>query len=99
MTETAKRLLDTFDSLPEQERQKVVREILRRTALAEHPSLEDAELLAGSHSTPKRIRTPSPPPSSLFTSGPLRENFGHFRPREFWRQRVSPLQQLTHPGP
>lgn len=46
MTETAKRLLDTFDSLPQQEREEVVREILRRTALAEHPSLEDAELLA-----------------------------------------------------
>jgi len=46
MTETAKRLLDTFDSLPEQERREVAREILRRTALAEHPSLEDAELLA-----------------------------------------------------
>ena len=46
MTETAKRLLDTFDSLPEQERQEVAREILRRTALAEHPSLEDEELLA-----------------------------------------------------
>ena len=42
----AKRLLDTFDSLPEQERHEVAREILRRTALAEHPSLEDAELLA-----------------------------------------------------
>lgn len=46
MTDTAKRLLDTFDSLPEPERQEVAREILRRTALAEHPSLEDAELLA-----------------------------------------------------
>ena len=46
MTETAKRLLDTFDMLPEPERQEVAREILRRTALAEHSSLEDAELLA-----------------------------------------------------
>ena len=46
MTEAAKRLLDTFDSLPEQERHEVAREILRRTALAEHPALEDAELLA-----------------------------------------------------
>ena len=46
MTGTAKRLLDTFDSLPEQERREVAREILRRTALAEHTSLEDAELLA-----------------------------------------------------
>ena len=34
-----------FDSLQEQERQEVAREILRRTALAEHAPLEDAELL------------------------------------------------------
>lgn len=46
MTETAKRLLDTFDSLPEPERQEVAREILRRIVLAEHGSLEDAELVA-----------------------------------------------------
>ncbi|MBI2564280.1 MAG: hypothetical protein HYW08_18235 [candidate division NC10 bacterium] len=37
---------DTFDSLPEPERQEVMREILRRTALAKHGPLEDAELLA-----------------------------------------------------
>ena len=43
--EMAKRLLDMFDSLQEQERQEVAREILRRTALAEHAPLEDAELL------------------------------------------------------
>ena len=46
MTETAKRLLDTFDALPEPERQEVAREILRRTALAEHGPLEDADLVA-----------------------------------------------------
>lgn len=46
MTEMAKRLLDTFDALPEPERQEVAREILRRTALAAHGSLEDAELVA-----------------------------------------------------
>ena len=46
MTETAKRLLDTFNALPEPERQEVAREILRRTAVAEHGSLEDAELVA-----------------------------------------------------
>jgi len=46
MTETTKRLLDTLDALPEPERQEVAREILRRTALAEHSSLEDAELVA-----------------------------------------------------
>lgn len=46
MTETIKKLLDTFDSLPEPDRQEVAREILRRTALGEHGSPEDAELLA-----------------------------------------------------
>ena len=46
MTETARKLLDSFDALPEPERQEVAREILRRTALAEHDSLEDAELVA-----------------------------------------------------
>jgi hypothetical protein len=42
----AKRLLDTFDALPEPERQEVAREILRRTALAVHGSPEEAELVA-----------------------------------------------------
>jgi len=46
MTETVKRLLDAFDALPEPERREVAREILRRTAPAEHGSLEDAELVA-----------------------------------------------------
>ena len=46
MTDTARRLLDTFDALPEPERQEVAREILRRTALAEHGSLENAEVVA-----------------------------------------------------
>lgn len=46
MTETAKRLLETFDALPEPERQEVAAEILRRTALAANGSLEDAELVA-----------------------------------------------------
>lgn len=49
MTETAKKLLDTFDALPEPERQEVAREILRRTALAEHGPLEDAELVGLAH--------------------------------------------------
>jgi len=44
MTETAKRLMDTFNALPEPERQEVAREILRRTALAEHGSLEARRL-------------------------------------------------------
>ena len=46
MTETARRLLDTCDALPEPERQEVTREILRQTALAEHGSPEDAEMVA-----------------------------------------------------
>lgn len=46
MTETSRKLLGTFDALPEPERQKVAREILRRTALAEHSPLEDAERVA-----------------------------------------------------
>ena len=46
MSETAKRLLDTFDALPELEQQEVASEILRRTALAEHGTLEDGDLVA-----------------------------------------------------
>ena len=46
MSETAKRLLDTFDALPDPERHEVACEILRRTALAEHGALQDAELAA-----------------------------------------------------
>ncbi len=46
MTETAKKLLETLYALPEPERQEVAREILRRTVLAEHGWLEDAELVA-----------------------------------------------------
>jgi hypothetical protein len=38
--------LDAFDSRPEPERHAVAREILRRTALAEHGPLDDGELLA-----------------------------------------------------
>jgi hypothetical protein len=45
MTETARKLLHAFDSLSEPERHEVAREILRRTALAEHGPLDDAELL------------------------------------------------------
>lgn len=46
MTETARKLLDAFESLPEPERHEVAREILRLTALAEHGALGDDELLA-----------------------------------------------------
>jgi len=45
MTETARKLLHAFDSLPEPERHEVAREILRRTVLAEHGPLDDTELL------------------------------------------------------
>lgn len=46
MTETARKLLDAFESLPEPERHEVAREILRLTALAEHGPSGDDELLA-----------------------------------------------------
>lgn len=46
VTETAKKLLNAFDSLAETDRHEVAREILRRTALAEHGPPDDAELLA-----------------------------------------------------
>jgi len=46
MTETGKKLLDTFDSLPENERQEVALEILRRTAFAEHNVPSESELTA-----------------------------------------------------
>lgn len=45
MTETTRRLLDAFESLPEAERHEVAREILRLTALAQHGPLTDDELL------------------------------------------------------
>ena len=46
MTEAAKKLLDTFDSLPEAARRDVLLEILRRAALAEHESPSDDDLVA-----------------------------------------------------
>lgn len=46
MSEAAKKLLHTFDSLPEAERRQVAFEILRRTALADHDLPTDAELVA-----------------------------------------------------
>lgn len=45
MTETAQRLLDTFESLPETERHEVAVEILRRTSLVEDGALAESELL------------------------------------------------------
>ena len=46
LTDTAKRLLDTLDSLPEVERQEVFREVLRRAALSEHESPSGDDLIA-----------------------------------------------------
>lgn len=49
MTETAKKILDSFDSLPEAERREVALEILRRTVSAEYGGPDDAELLAAAN--------------------------------------------------
>lgn len=46
MTETAKKLLDVFDSLPSAERQEVLRELLRRAAFSEHEIPDDDDLTA-----------------------------------------------------
>lgn len=46
MTETARRVLNALDSLPEAERHEVVCEILRRTALADYGPLDDTDLVA-----------------------------------------------------
>jgi hypothetical protein len=46
MTEAAKKLLDTLDSLSEPERHQVFREILRRAALTEHETPSDDDLVA-----------------------------------------------------
>jgi hypothetical protein len=45
MTETARKLLDTFEALAETERHEVAVEILRRTALVNHEAPQEAELL------------------------------------------------------
>lgn len=46
MTESARKLLDTFDALQEADRQEVLREILRRAATAPHEAPSDTELIA-----------------------------------------------------
>ena len=46
LTDTAKRLLDMLDTLPEIERHEVFREVLRRAALSEHESPSDDDLVA-----------------------------------------------------
>lgn len=45
MTEAARKLLDTFDTLQEADRQEVLREILRRAATAPHEAPSDRELI------------------------------------------------------
>ncbi len=46
MTDAARKLLETFDSLPKTARQEVLRELLRRAALSEHDFPQDSELSA-----------------------------------------------------
>lgn len=46
LTDTARRLLDALDTLPEVERHEVFREVLRRAALSLHESPSDADLVA-----------------------------------------------------
>ena len=46
LTDTAKRLLDTLDTLSEAERHEVFCEILRKTALSQHESPNDDDLIA-----------------------------------------------------
>jgi hypothetical protein len=43
MTRAAQQVLKTFELLPEQDRQEVTVEILRRTPLAVHENLDDSD--------------------------------------------------------
>ena len=45
MTKVARQFIETFDALPEDEKRVVTVEILRRTALEDQASLEEAELV------------------------------------------------------
>ena len=45
MTRGAQNVLDAFEQLPPDEREEVVRELLRRTAASMHESATDEELL------------------------------------------------------
>lgn len=49
MTEVARKLLDTFDTLQEADRQEVLREILRRAVTAPHEALSDRELIVAAN--------------------------------------------------
>jgi hypothetical protein len=46
MTLAAKKVLEDFDALPDQERAEVLAELLRRAALAHHDLPEDTDLTA-----------------------------------------------------
>ena len=45
MTRAARQLIETFDALPEDEKRVVTVEILRRTALEDQTSLDEADLV------------------------------------------------------
>ncbi len=45
MTDAARKLLETFDSLPQPARKEVLSELLRRAALGEHGFPDDADLI------------------------------------------------------
>lgn len=46
MNTTSQQLLDSFEQLPEMEKQQVAAEILRRTISLDMPSLSDEELVS-----------------------------------------------------
>ena len=46
MTRATQKLLDEFDTLPDEDRAEVVAELLRRTAFAPHDLPEDDDLIA-----------------------------------------------------
>ena len=43
MTKTAMKVLETFESLPEDDQQAVVVELLRRTTERDYPALEESD--------------------------------------------------------
>ncbi|HEX3035783.1 MAG TPA: hypothetical protein VHT73_11765 [Thermodesulfobacteriota bacterium] len=45
MSTSVKKILDSFEKLPEKEKRELASEILRRTAKLEYPSLTDEELI------------------------------------------------------
>ena len=46
MTQAARKLLDEFEALPDEDRAELVAELLRRTAFAPHDLPEDDDLVA-----------------------------------------------------